>query len=399
MTYTKRPGGPVWSRVYEVSGAFRLCSTGTPHVVTANAVEAWHQQIRRRLDPLGVLQAIVDGRITLPEAFALGEADAAARLKASEVEAARVDLSTELDPWEASVARQRKVRTAEEYRGQVNKLYPDRPLYAVALTPVEVAKRLDGLLASRRREPTPAGPGTRNRYRAALSSFCKHLVRRGLLTVNPVRDVESDSEPDSPMRWQTLPNTLRILTALQKREPQGCAAEALMAAGGLELAAIQRMQPGDMDLATLTAFARGTKRTHRERMVRLRPWVVPFVKPYWATLEPTAPLAFAGYTQDRASRWHEAALAECKLAHCTLHDWRHTHAVQLLQDGEHPDAVRNQLGLKTTALVWARYGRFIVDLQHYRVLGIQASSATGAAPATATVTQPETSDVAESLIL
>jgi integrase len=374
MTYAKRDGGPLWSRVVEVSGAYRLCSTGTAHAPTANAVEAWHKGIRSRLDPLGVLAAIVDGRITLSEAFALGEAGTVARLAALSHAATRIDLSAELAPWRAAVARQRRGRTADEYLRQVERLYPERPLYVEALTPVEIARRLDTLTASRRLESTPASSGTRNRYRAALSSWCKHLTRRGLLTVNPVRDVESDSEPDSPMRWQTPENTLRILRALVTIAPQGAAAEALMAGGGLELSAITRCQPADVRLDALTAHARGTKRTHRDRVVRLRPWVREFVAPYWDTLADDAPLAFAGYTQDRASRWHDKALAACELPHCTLHDWRHTHAVQLLQDGEHPDAVRNQLGLKTTALVWARYGRFIVDLQHYRVLGVPDSS-------------------------
>ena len=153
------------------------------------------------------------------------------------------------------------------------------------------------------------------------------------------------------------------------------------------MAAIQRCQPADVDLTALTAFARGTKRTHRERVVRLRPWVVPFVQAYWDTIKPNAKPAFDGYTEDRAYRWHHQALEACEMEHCTLHDWRQTHAVQLLQDGEHPDAVCNQLGNKTTALVWSRYGRFIVDLQHHRVLGSQASSATGAAPSLVSAAQ------------
>ena len=54
-----------------------------------------------------------------------------------------------------------------------------------------------------------------------------------------------------------------------------------------------------------------------------------------------------------------------KLPRLTLHDQRHTHAVNMLREGYRPEVVAHQLGHSTPALVWKRYGRYTVDPRDY----------------------------------
>ena len=54
--------------------------------------------------------------------------------------------------------------------------------------------------------------------------------------------------------------------------------------------------------------------------------------------------------------WHSRAVAACKLAESTPHDWRHSYIVNALRRGDDVSVVAHQLSDANPYLVWTRYG-------------------------------------------
>ena len=54
--------------------------------------------------------------------------------------------------------------------------------------------------------------------------------------------------------------------------------------------------------------------------------------------------------------WHSGAVAACKLAESTPHDWRHSYIVNALRRGESVSVVAHQLSDANPYFVWTRYG-------------------------------------------
>src|SRR5262249_41277785 len=89
------------------------------------------------------------------------------------------------------------------------------------------------------------------RKRAALSSFCRYLVREGALDDNPVAFVEGTTRPE-----QKLPHVLtatevaRLLNAPDRRTARGrrdAALLELMYASGLRVSELVGLRVGDVD--------------------------------------------------------------------------------------------------------------------------------------------------------
>jgi integrase len=360
MTYEKRAGGPRWSKVVEVSGASRLCSTGTRDRTTADAIERWHQDIRQRGDTRGVLRAIVDGRITLAEAYSLDVAGTVQRL-AEDASGATVDvIAAHLPAYLAELEKKRRApKTRRQIKQQIADLYP-HGVTTDALVPTTIAAQLAalGLTAP-----------TQNRYRAALSGFCRYLVKVGVLLTNPVRDVETMPESAREL-WHT---PTQLFAALAKCDPRTAAIVALMAGGGFEWCAIAKLTKERVNLTTLEAHAEGGKSKWRNRHVKLRLWVRAYVAPVLKTATP-GPRLFITDRKRVFEKWVEACQA-AEVPVLRLHDNRHTHAVHLLQDGESYKAVAHQLGHKNEKLVIETYGVHAIAQQHYRVLGHEAPAA------------------------
>jgi integrase len=105
--------------------------------------------------------------------------------------------------------------------------------------------------------------------------------------------------------------------------------------------------------------AQGSKTPWRTRTTRIVPenaWCVPYIRPALAGRIGNAPL-FPGMTERAALRVHHDAVEALTLNESTLHDWRHTHAVQLLRDGYTAQVAAYQLGHRDSYQVLTRYGR------------------------------------------
>lgn len=366
-----RPGKEsLYTWVYDCAGQRRQLSLGTKLEKDALRIESWCEDHRQRGDLSGILAAIVAGEMRLMEAYSAGP-DAPALLARKRAERNNPDLRTHLDAWE-SEERKDGVASIGEYRKNVERLYPVS-LRPSDLNAVDIRK---GLLAL----PDVQRP-TLNRHLTALSSFCRWCVRHGILPRNPTEDVERWSENPTRMRLWTPEEARRICMAMAQ---PWRGLHALAASAGWEVKAMERGRVRDLALdgAPPTAFAHGTKNPWRERLcVVTESWALPLIRELIDGREPDAMLYDGEWLKDYAYRALTKALKALKLPHADVHDWRHSHAVWLLQRGELPSVVAHQLGHKTTALVWERYGRFAVQTRHYRSIPVTTPTVGDAQPA------------------
>lgn len=372
MPYRKGGRKTWYTRVVARDGRHRLCSTGTTLRNTAKAVEAWHKDVRQRLDPTNVLVAIVEGRIPLAEAFALGAEQAHTQLQA--LQEAKND--TDLTPFLAAfIAAKRKARkgaaSAPVYKKQIERLRPliiqaaceatalpfvvEAPLRKSHLRVPYIAAALDAL---------PVEDPTRNRYRAALSSFCRFLVRRGVLETNPAREAGGYPEGDGRDVWYEPDVAERIIQALPNPVQRG--REAMLWGTGADMSDVGRLEVRDIDLDTLIVRCHGSKSRHRNRSIRITEGrAVRYIRDAIAGKAP-GERAFPG---GRRAAWaaHQKAVATVPGARTsTLHDWRHTYAVNALRRGMEASLVAHQLGHGNASLVWKTYGRFVPDSNDYK---------------------------------
>lgn len=353
--------------VRPLAGPRLLASTGKRSQADADAVEAWLIDLRERGDRLGVLHAIATKQIALRKAHSLGEQRTAAFLADRAADAADVDLAPLLDAWKAwRLARAKGVDSVPRYLTQITTLFPERPWRRSTLTPQLVGRRLDRLKVT---DPT------RNRYRAALSAFCKWLVRDGTLDVNVARAVDGYTENAGRIVWYEPADAQRIVASLPLQwQPR----EAFMAATGADWTDCALLRVRDVNLKTLDVRCHGHKTRWRDRTIRItEAWAVPYVRAALKGKLPDA-LVFGGsetnYRRDnkRALAAHHAAVEACKLTESTLHDWRHTYAVNALRRGETVQVVSHQLGHANPYLVWTRYGRFVPNAKDYQTQALTA---------------------------
>jgi integrase len=152
--------------------------------------------------------------------------------------------------------------------------------------------------------------------------------------------------------------------------------EALMAATGVEWQVIDRLRRRDVDLEARTVHASGSKTRWRNRVVRpTEEWAWQIFADYARAFTGNA-LLFEGLRHSAALRTHKRIGRSLGLPVTTLHDWRHTYAVQALRDGYTATVIAHQLGHRDAYLLLTRYGRHVPSLEDY-VSRHQATQALG----------------------
>lgn len=356
MVWRKTDGHTYYCRVVTPDRRTRVCSCETPLKTTAKAMESWVKGIRGRHDPHGILAAIVDGRVSLAVAYRQGEDATKAALEAAAVAAADVDLKPLLAEWMTwRRQRARGQSMVARYEAQLRVLWPEATWPRSQWTARELTRRLDALVVKK--------DATRNRYRAAVSAFSKWLVtRKGLLTHNPVHQIEGYGESRPQEIWYSEADARRVLLAL----PGSLRARELLMAGcGMDWSDCARLRRRDLDLDARTVRCHGSKTVHRNREIRITErWVVALLRPLVAGMLPDA-LVCAPVRPAVALKAHRAALAACEVPDSTLHNWRHHYAVTLLKRGERPQVVAAQLGKTNVKDVLDRYGKYVPRLADY----------------------------------
>lgn len=348
------------ARVRHPDERVRVCGCDTSSKDVARQMESWAKQLYADRN-LVVLDAIVSGRISLPRAF-----DARNNLDGLMVDLNDTDVQPQVLTWYAVKAVSRKgAASADKYLAQVRTLIPaGRPFPRSRFSAAAIRAHLKALKVE---EPT------RNRYKAAFSSFAAHLVDEGILERNPVRDIDGWPEGEGRIVYYERDQAKALIAAL----PQPFQAiEALMVGAGLEWQAIAALRARDVDLETMQVTAHGGKTRWRNRRCRIvEDWTASHIKPALAGKFDNQPVFTVNVW--RTLDAHRAAVKALGLPSSTLHDWRHTHAVLMLRAGHKPAVVAHQLGHRDTNLVWTRYGRFAVDERDYQL------------PATRRVTRPK----------
>lgn len=345
MVYRQKVGHAYKLRVTDDRGSSVTLSTSTSDRETADAVAAMIRGFRKRRR-WDVLNALVARRARLPQVY---DAYEQGRLDDLMKDIGTPDLDAMVAEWTEQGANAKYVK-------QLRRMIPVGIRYPAANF---TRKAVSAFLASLK----VASP-TKNRYRVALSQFARWLVERDVITTNVVRDVQGRPERDPRTVWYEWPDAQRLVDALP--EPYR-SLEALMAGTGMEWQAIANCRRRDLDLKLRTVRAHGAKTKYRNRLVRItEDWTLPIIAKHASTLTPETPL-FA-VDKYRALEQHHAAVKRLGLEKSTMHDWRHTYAVNNLQGGMKPAVVKRQLGhAPNSTMVERVYGVWIVDERDYQL--------------------------------
>lgn len=261
-----------------------------------------------------------------------------------------VDLEPLVDEWlkALTAGKLRQSDTPERYRVHIRTLMPEGKRFPRSrLTYRTIVQWLAGLKVS---DPT------RRKYRAALSSFCKHLVKAEVLTTNPVATVEPPKASPPRQRYLAMHDIVKLVEA--QPEPYRTLS-ALMHGTGMEVSAALRVKRADIDPLTRKVRAHGTKTHARDREVYVDSWAWSYVERAMKHLTPGAPL-FPGVDRWAASEAHRDACKELgeDFADYRMHDARHSYAVRAIKAGASLEHVARQLGHADTQMVVKVYGRY-----------------------------------------
>lgn len=336
-------------RIRVPDGRERRCACGTDHPATARDVARWVKSLRsaRRWD---VLEAIVTGRVKLAAAY-----DHRHTIDDFLAHATDIDLAPLVTQWAKAGAN-------AKYVTQVRRMIPEGAAFPrMRFTKGAVRLFLDEL---------PVGDSTKNRYRAALSALGQWLTERDILEVNPVRSVRGKSQRRKPVIYLESFQAKALVRALPIGEQQ--AAEALMAATGVEWGVLPALRRRDIDVEARTihcfpglADAPG-KTQYRSRIVlATEAWAWTYVEAFVRDLAPNARVFTL--REDIALRTHKRVAKAIGLPETTLHHWRHTYAVQWLKAGKDHQILKNQLGHSPrSTLIYTTYGPWLVTPADYR---------------------------------
>lgn len=340
MVFQKRRGYAFKARLSRPGRKPVTLGMGTSDDATAKRMVQFVETMkaRRRWD---VVDLLMDKKLSLPRAYDAHEGGYLDTLIA--------DLSSpDLDPLVTEWSKTANAKYVLQVRSLVVR---GRRFAASEFT----RSRLSGFLAGLR-----VSGSTKVRYRAALSVFAGWLVEREVLSHNPVREVRAPKPNPARELYHERSDGIALVKSLPA--PFN-AIEALMA-NGLERQVIERLHRKDIDLDRLTINAHGSKTPHRNRVVRItESWTVPIIRAHLKTLLPNAQVCTVKL--DRVLDTHKRACEALQIPITTLHDWRHTYAVNSLRDGMKPTTVARQLGHANASLVHKCYGRFIVDERDY----------------------------------
>lgn len=338
-------------KVPRSDGGWAGYSTGTKHKATA-------QRMADMVDALGptgarawdVLDAIHTRKCSLP---VLHDRWLASGKSVTDLRRAMEEINLEPLVQTFLDAAHCSDDTKAHYKALLRRLFPaDVPFDATGFTVARVQRFIDDLEVK---------PGTKRKAGAALRTFGNWLVRRGLLTSNPVREIRLPSAPAPRTMFLDTPDA----QLLADRQPSPYRElSALLAGSGVEVSVALRLRRRDVDARKKEVRAAGTKTHARDRVVRVADWAWPYVlramrdKKADALLFDTIPNRWTAGDVHRIAA--EALAKESPVfAGYTMRDHRHTYAVRQIRAGVPVEVVSRQLGHANSTLVQVVYGRFV----------------------------------------
>ncbi|MDB4915655.1 MAG: integrase [Gemmatimonadetes bacterium] len=376
MVFKARGAKTYKLRVVAPSGASATLSTGCTIRGDAHDVERVVKQWSGK-SPLGraaeraeLLELLVGPKprpITLREAY---EKDLAGELTDWMAQhaktAADIDLHPFVTAWHRQkVASKKGAGMADQYLRQLRALYPEKEPFALSLwTRKGLKARLEALEIQ---------DGSRNRYKAAASSFCETLLDAELVELNIARTIRGWPENAHREVWYTMEDARRLIPAM---DAPFRGHSAILAGFCMEMGALKRLLVGDVlaKAEPVKAHCRGTKRSWRDRWVPLvheMEWLLPFIEEAIADKHPEA-LVFQARDWEHlesqhgtADRMQIRAVGEDVQGQHNLHDWRHSHAVWLAQHGYPSSIGQHHLGHKDATMYNKIYANHRPDAHDY----------------------------------
>ncbi|MDP9202337.1 MAG: tyrosine-type recombinase/integrase [Gemmatimonadota bacterium] len=343
------------SSYFERNGVYYVKVKGTSGKWIARTCEtrnrALAKNIAHMIDELGhrgrqswdLLDAVVTGRLTLSRLYSAYSGNALDDLRDRMND---VDVSPLVEKWLDSLKGHVQVDTVEHYRVHVRSLITRDARFARSEL---VFERLAEWLAK-----IEGSAGTRRKYHAAMSSFCRYLVSAGVLRQNPMRDVKAPSAAAPRCRYLEHEEVVSLLDVLE--EPYRTIVALLHA--GIEVSVALDLKRGDVDLRRREVHARGTKTKARDRWIDIEQWIVPFLRRHMRHLLGTNAPLFPNINRWTMSDKHRAACKSLEIVDYQLRDSRHTYAVRAIRSGAPYEVVARQLGHADTVMVARVYGRF-----------------------------------------
>ncbi len=221
-------------------------------------------------------------------------------------------------------------------------------LAAIAMKPAVLADARDELLTM------GLGPGTVNRYLAALSKAFSNAVKEWhWLRDNPLRNISKPEEPRGRVRYLDDEERRRLLEACRKSEYRQLYLIVLFAlTTGMRRGELLGLRWQDVDLERRVAVLHNTKNGDR-RSVPVLPEVAELLREHGKVRRLDNDLIFASDGQDAVwfDKFWYRALSDAKIKDFRFHDLRHTAASYLAMSGATTAEIAAVLGHRTLQMV------------------------------------------------
>ncbi len=320
----------------------RTCETHD--IATAKAMGRMLDELSHRGKQCwDLLDAVKGGRLSLTELYEFYSGN---RLEELRDRLSDVDLSPLVDEWLSAQKGRLSGDTIAHYKVHVRSLIPEnKPFLRSALTFERLSHWLSQINQS---------SGTRRKYHAAMTGFCRYLRSRGVIRQSPMQDVKAPSAGSARTRYLDHTDVLSLVEALE--EPYRTLV-ALVYGTGIEISAALSLLRRDIDFDRKEIHAHGTKTKTRDRLTTVEPWAMAYVRRHARRLLPNAAV-FPGLNRWTVSDKHRAACKALGIENYQLRDSRHTYAVRAIRAGASYEAVAQQLGHADTTMVIRVYGRY-----------------------------------------
>lgn len=356
--------------------------TGTRDRVTANAIDEMIAQLHGR-EAWALLEAVTarPRRWKLIELYRLWSATPTTRhskksgkavepslderIEHVEAQLVTVDVSPMVDTFHKVLAREGSgvsIDTANHYRSAVRLFIPEG-------TPISPAKLTERELRVWLEEMDDVAPATVRKRGIGMGRFTEWLVGRGVLGVDPMRDIVLPAQSDPLTHYIEVADAVRLADALSG---QMRLYEYLLPATALEVSTALALRVRAVSIFDREIHAPGTKTAARNRVVRVAEFGWDAVRELVKGKHPDSLLfdriphrwaagdAHREAVEALGAKGHNVFIeweGESKLY--TMRDHRHTWAVRAVRSGWPIGAVAEQLGHSDGGVLALKvYGRF-----------------------------------------
>lgn len=274
------------------------------------------------------------------------------------------------DDWLEYKAANVRASTLQQYRGHVeNHLSPffgKAKINRINFTSIEEFS------TDRRKEGIT--PATLKKLLVTLGQIMSYAVRKGFRESNPVREIEKPKSPRGKKVEFLRPKEIRALIE-QAGSEQLKALLSLAVMSGMRQGEILGLKWTDVDWFNCQVHVRRTfnhgqfqepKSQTSRRSIDLGPTVVKTLKGWKIACPPSGlDLVFPGPSGKPIEATHlikyeyNPALRRAGLRTIRFHDLRHTYASLLIERGEHPKYIQNQMGHSSINITMDVYGHLM----------------------------------------